>query len=129
MLNDPLASALSKIMNAERRGRQEVEIKPSSKILKNILKIMNEKGYIGDFEEIENGRGNIIKINLIGKINGCNAIKPRYPVGKDEFEKYEKRYLPAKGFGVMFVSTPFGIIIHTDAKEKNTGGVLLGYCY
>lgn len=129
MLNDPLASVLSKIMNAEKIGKTECIVKPISKTIKKILEMMNEKGFIGKFEEIEDGRGNMIKVNLIGKLNMCNVIKPRYSVKKEDFEKYEKRYLPAKDFGTIFVSTPFGIITHKEAKEKNTGGVLLAYCY
>lgn len=129
MLNDPLANVLSKIMNAEKRYKQECTIKPFSNTVKRILDIMNEKGYIGKYEVVDDGKGGFLKINLIGKINKCNAIKPRYSVKKDEFEKYEARYLPAKGFGIMFVTTPHGIITHEEAKEKNTGGILLGYCY
>ena len=129
MLNDPLANVFSKIMNAERRGMKECMIKPSSKIIKKLLNLMNAQGYIGKYEEIHDNRGNILKINLIGRINECNIIKPHYQVKKTEFEKFEKRYLPAKDFGIIFISTSFGIMTHIEAKEKNTGGILLAYCY
>ena len=49
MLNDPLAAALSKIMNAEKIGRKEVEIKPASKIIKKVLELMNDNRYIGAY--------------------------------------------------------------------------------
>jgi len=129
MLNDPLANTLSKIKNAENLGRSTCLIKPISKVIKNVLKIMQENYYIGEFKEKEDGKGNYIKINLLGKINKCGAIKPRYSVKKDEFEKFEKRYLLAKDFGILIVSTPRGIMTHTEAKQKNTGGRLLAYCY
>ncbi|MBR9682973.1 30S ribosomal protein S8 [Candidatus Woesearchaeota archaeon] len=129
MLNDPLATALSKILNAERRSKKEVLIKPASKIIKTVLTIMNENQFIGGFEEIEDGKGGFIKVQLIGNLNKCGVIKPRFSTKKNEFEKWEKRYLPAKDLGLIIVSTPRGIITHLQAKEKNTGGKLLVYCY
>ena len=129
MLNDPLANMLSKIMNAEKVSKTICEIKPISSTVKRVLKIMQEKRYIGGFEEIEDRKGNFIKINLIGQINKCGAIKPKYPVKHDKFEKFEERYLPAKDFGMIIVSTTQGIMTHVEAKEKNLGGVLLAYCY
>ena len=129
MLNDPLAAALSKILNAEKRSKKEVLIKPISKTIKTILTIMNENNFIGSFEEVEDGKGNFIKINLLGNINKCGVIKPRFSTKKDQFEKWEKRYLPAKDFGMVIISTPFGVMTHYQAKEKNTGGKLLAYCY
>ena len=129
MLNDPLANALSKILNAEKVSKTVCEIKPISSTVKRVLKIMQEKRYIGGFEEVEDGKGNFIRVNLIGQINKCGAIKPRYPVKRDKFEKFEERYLLAKDFGIILVSTIKGIITHIEAKEKNIGGVLLAYFY
>ena len=48
---------------------------------------------------------------------------------KDEFEKFEKRYLPAKNFGILIVTTPEGIMTHNEAKERGIGGRLLAYMY
>ena len=129
MLNDPLANALSKIGNAQKIGKSSCLIKPCSKVIKEVLRIMNEKGFIGEFKEIYDGKGGTIRLELLGKINKCGVIKPNYSVKKDEFEKFEKRYLPAKGFGVIIVSTPFGIMTQDEAIKKNSGGVLLAYCY
>ncbi|PIN87406.1 30S ribosomal protein S8 [Candidatus Woesearchaeota archaeon CG10_big_fil_rev_8_21_14_0_10_32_24] len=129
MLNDPLAAALAKILNAERVGKREVLIKPASKMIKIILTIMNEHRYIGTFEEIEDGKGGILKINLLGNINKCGVVKPRFSTKKNGFEKWEKRYLPAKDFGLLLVSTPKGVITHNEAKTQETGGKLLAYCY
>lgn len=129
MLNDPLAAALTKILNAERIGKKEVLIKPASKIVKKILVLMNENNYIGSFEETNDGKSGILKVNLLGNLNKCGVIKPRFSTKKNNFEKWEKRYLLAKDFGLLFVSTPQGVCTHTMAKEKGTGGKLLAYCY
>ena len=129
MLNDPLANALSKILNNEKIGKEICLIKPISNTIKKIFQIMQENNYVGEFKEIDDGKGGLIKINLLGKINKCGAIKPRYPIKKTDFEKFEKRYLPAKDFGIIIISTTKGITTHLDAKKKNLGGVLLAYCY
>lgn len=129
MLNDPLANVLSTINNAEHRAMRQCTIKPSSKLISRVLDIMNLKKYIGSHSVIDDGRGNIVEINLIGAINKCGAIKPRFSVGTGSYEKFEKRYLPAKDFGVLIVSTPKGIMTHVDAKSKGLGGRLLAYCY
>ncbi|MBT4935779.1 30S ribosomal protein S8 [Candidatus Woesearchaeota archaeon] len=129
MLNDPLAAALTKIINAERVGKREVVIRPTSKMIKAVLRIMNENNYLGTFEELPEGLNGVLKVNLLGNINKCGVIKPRFSVKKSEFEKWEKRYLPAKDFGLILISTPNGIMTHTEAKDKNTGGKLLVYCY
>lgn len=129
MMHDTLALALSNIMNAERVGKESCIAKPFSKMLKEILTLMNSKGYIGSFELVDDGKGKLVKIALIGKVNKCGAVKPRFSVKRDGFEKFEKRYLPAKDFGMLIVSTSKGIMTHTEAKEKKLGGRLLAFIY
>jgi len=129
MLNDPLANALSNILNKENAKTKECIIKPSSKIIKEILSIMKDNYYIGEFKEIEDSKGNMLSINLLNKINKCGVIKPRFSVKKEGYEKFEKRFLPAKGFGILIVSTPQGIMTNEEAKKKGIGGKLLAYCY
>ena len=128
-LNDPLANVLSKVYNAEKIGRKVCQIKPVSKLITNILKILKENKYIGGFEKIEDGKGDYIEVQLIGKINKCGAIKPRYPVKLVDIEKFEKRYLPAKDFGLIIISTPKGIMTHIESRKKKMGGRLIAYCY
>ncbi|MFH0798099.1 MAG: 30S ribosomal protein S8 [Candidatus Woesearchaeota archaeon] len=128
-MNDTLAVALSNLLNAEIIGRSEFLIKPVSKVTKQVLEIMNRNGYIGSYEVIEDNKGGIIKVNLLGAVNKCGVIKPRYSVQKGNYEKFEKRYLPAKDFGMIIVSTNQGIMTHIEAKEKGLGGRLLAYIY
>ena len=129
MLNDPLSNALSVILNNEKIGKPECLIKPASNLIKQVLRVMKDSLYIGDVTDVEDGRGGLIKVSLLNNINKCGAIKPRYSVEKEEFEKFEKRYLPAKDMGVLVVSTSAGVMTHTEAKKKKIGGRLLAYCY
>ncbi len=129
MMNDTLAAALSNIGNSERIGKPICLVKPLSKTLKNVLEIMKNNHYLGDYKIIENGRGNLVEINLLGKINKIGVIKPRFSVKKEDLEKFEKRFLPAKDFGIIIVSTSKGMMTHLEAKEKNLGGRLVSFVY
>ena len=128
-LNDPLANVLSNILNSENVGKQEVKVKHNSKVIAKVLTIMKDQGYLKDFEPIENSKEKIIKIKLAGKINNANVIKPRYSFKKDQLEKYEKRYLPGKGIGMILVSTSKGIMTHKESQNTNMGGRLIAYVY
>ena len=126
---DILADALVQIKNAEKVGKPQCNIRPVSNLLRDVLNLIRNEGYIGEFEVIDNGRGGILVLNLLGKINRCGAIKPRFSVEKPVFEKFEKRYLPAKGFGFLIVSTTKGIMTNEQAKKIGIGGQLLAYVY
>ena len=128
-LNDPLSNTMSKILNLEKVGKKECVLKPVSSIIRKVLDILNEEGYLGKYEEVDDGRGNYFKLNLLGNINSCGAIKPRFSVMIDGYEKFEKRFLPSKGFGVLIVSTSQGMMTHNKAKEKKIGGRLIAFCY
>ena len=128
-LNDPLANVLSHLLNADNSGEREIVTKNNSKTIRRILEIMQEDGYIGSFEVIKDSRGDSLRINLLGRLNKTGVIKPQYQIGKDDFERFEKRFLPAKDFGFIIISTNQGIMKHTQAKEQNIGGKLLAYCY
>ena len=129
MLNDPLADALSLMKNAEIKGKGTCNVQPSSKLIGGVLNLLKEKGYIGEFEYIEDGKAGIFHVKLLGNINNCGVIKPRYPVKRENLEKWESRYLPARDFGILILTTTQGIVSHTEAKKIGIGGKLLAYVY
>jgi small subunit ribosomal protein S8 len=129
MLTDPLADALSNMKNNEHTGNLECIIKPSSKLIGKVLKVMQDHGYIKEFEYIDDGRQGKFRTKLAGKINDCGVIRPRYPVKKGEFEKFEKRFLPARGFGILVMTTSLGVMDHEEARKKGVGGRFLAYVY
>jgi len=129
MLNDPIANMLSLIENAEKVGKSTCTIKPVSKLMIQILDFLNKKGYVGNYEVVASQGGDELVLNLIGKINRCNAIKPRHAIKADEIENFEKRFLPAKEFGVLIISTSQGVMTNEDAKKKKIGGKLIAFCY
>jgi small subunit ribosomal protein S8 len=128
MKHDILADMFSTIKNAEAIGKKKC-MAPASKLLRDTLKVMQKNKYIGDFEFVDNGRGGFFKIKLLGKINDCNVIKPRYSVRKREIINFEKRFLPASNVGILIMTTSKGIIDQKTAAKENSGGKLLGYVY
>jgi small subunit ribosomal protein S8 len=127
--NDPIVDALTKMRNAETASKKECIIKPASNFLSEILRIAKDNGYIEEYKKNEDS--GVISYNIIlnGRMNECKAIKPRYAVKRTEFEKYEKRYLPARDVGLIIVSTPKGVMTHTEAKTKGLGGRLIAFMY
>ena len=128
-LNDPLANALSAVLHSESIGRTECAIKPVSRMIKQVFKILNEQHYLGSYAEVKDRKGNHLKVQLTGAINQCGVVKPRFPVTKEGFEKLERRYLPARNMGLLIVSTSKGLMTNSQAKEKKLGGRIIAYCY
>ena len=71
---DPLSDAFVRIYNAEQAGHYEVSLSPASKLLDNMLKIMQMSGYVGEYERVSNGRGDAFRGELVGAINRCGVI-------------------------------------------------------
>jgi small subunit ribosomal protein S8 len=128
MLQDTLADVLSTIKNAERVGKKECFTR-ASKEVKAVLQVLQTNNYIGAFEFFDDGKSGKFSIELKGKIIDCNVIKPRHSATIEEFERWEKRFLPAKNIGLLILSTPKGVMDHKKAKEMHVGGKLLAFVY
>jgi small subunit ribosomal protein S8 len=128
MIQDTLADVLSVLKNADRVGKREC-ITRASRLVKDVLTVLHDKGYIGSFDFVDDGKSGKYKIELRGKIIDCNVIKPRFSVKTTEFEGWEKRFLPARDFGFLIVTTPSGIMDHKTAKETKAGGKLVAFVY
>jgi len=120
---------LTTILNNEARNKRECIISPASKILGRVLRIMQLNGYIGEFEFIDDGRSGKFKVQLLGRVNKCGAIRPRFSVRIEEIEDWEKKFLPSRDVGILVISTPKGVISHREAKEKHVGGKLIAFVY
>tara|TARA_B100001013_G_scaffold224496_1_gene137393 strand:+ start:697 stop:1089 length:393 start_codon:yes stop_codon:yes gene_type:complete len=124
-----LANLFSNLQNAELRNKHECLVIPSSKLIVDALNTMKKNNYIGEFEVIDDKLGGKIRIQLLGKINKCGVVSPRFSVAKSDYSLWERRFLPAVGIGILLVSTSKGVMTHTDAVKLNEGGRLLGYVY
>jgi len=125
-MSDTIATALNCIMNSK-KAKKMICVVRGSKLLINLLDIMKKEGYIKDFK-FEDEKTNLIRIE-IGKLNECKAIKPRFYVTTKKIEKYIRRYLPARDFGFLIISTNKELLTHKEAIEKNIGGSLIAYFF
>jgi len=128
MKHDLLSDVFYVLNNAEKFGKKQCII-PASSMVKNVLLVMQKSSYIGSFEFIDNGKQGQFNVQMIGRINKSRVIKPRFATKKDEYKKLESRYLPARGFGILIVSTSKGVMSQDEAKQLGLGGRVLGYVY
>merc|ERR1712146_28663 len=122
-----VANALKNIVNAERRGKRQVIIRPASKVLIKFLECMMKHGYIGEFEIIDDRRAGKIVIELNGRVNKCGVVSPRFDVALNEIEDWVIQLLPSRLFGYLVFTTSIGILDHEECRRKKTGGKILGF--
>jgi len=124
MRHDLLSDAMSLMTNAENIGARKCVV-PASSLIKSVLEVFQKNGYIGKIEQ----SGHSINVSLLGHVNKAASVRPRFSIRKDEYEKFEKRFLPSRDIGVLIISTSKGVMNHADAKEKKIGGKILAYVY
>ncbi|CDW75494.1 40s ribosomal protein s15a [Stylonychia lemnae] len=124
-----LADSLKSIINAEKAGKRQVLLRPTSKVLVKFLRVMQKHGYIAEFSIVDDKRNGKIIVELNGRLNKCGVISPRYDLKLKNFEKFIYNILPSRQFGYVILTTTFGIMDHEEAKRKHIGGKVLGYFY
>lgn len=124
-----LADCLKSLINAEKRGKRQVLIRPSSKVVLRFLRLMQKHGYIGEFEVVDDHRSNKIVVDLNGRLNKCGVISPRFDIKVDQLEHIATTLLPSRQFGYVVVTTTYGIMDHEEARKRHVGGKLLGFFY
>ncbi|TID17776.1 emb [Venturia nashicola] len=125
VLND----CLNAINNAEKSGKRQVLIRPSSKTIIKFLSVMQKHGYIGEYEEVDDHRNGKIVIQLNGRLNKTGVISPRYNVKLGDLEKWVVNLLPSRQFGYVVLTTSAGIMDHEEARRKHVAGKILGFFY
>jgi small subunit ribosomal protein S8 len=126
MMTDPISDMLARIKNACQRRFKTVDI-PLSKVKKGILQALEREGYVNGFEEVGEGVGKVLRVNLRyyeGEpvVNVLDRIsKPSRRV----YSKLKKIDSVYNGFGIYVLSTSKGILSDAEAKESNVGGEVL----
>jgi small subunit ribosomal protein S8 len=132
MNTDPIADYLTRLRNAIKANHRVVEI-PSSKIKKEITKVLYDKGYIQSYRFDDSSVQGTIKIAL--KYNPAtkqSAIVNLERISKPGLRKYAHiENLPRvlNGLGIAILSTSKGVITEKEARNLNVGGEVLCYVY
>ena len=124
---DPIADMLTTIRNGLLLSKEFVST-PSSKLKLNVLKVLQEEGYIASFKE-NKIKKEIKEIKIIlSYINGKPSIKLNTRISKPGRRVYSKLInLPSyfTGYGVTIVSTSKGIMTDKKARISNLSGEIL----
>jgi len=123
MSQDIVSDTLNKIMNAKKANKTYIVSTRFSKLLIKVLDMMKQYGYI-DYTLNEG----VLRVEM-KELSICSSIKPRYTVNKENMEKYVRRFLPARDYGYVIISTSKGLMTNNEAKENNLGGSLIAYFY
>lgn len=126
-LSDPIADMLTRIRNAVRINRSEVNIKCSN-ICLGVAKVLKKEGYILDYDRIDDGYQGIIRLSLKYDQDGGSIIREITRTSKPGRRVYSgvgdlPRVL--SGMGVAIVSTSQGVMSDNDCRQANLGGELL----
>jgi small subunit ribosomal protein S8 len=128
MVTDPIADYLTRIRNAVMANHRIVEI-PSSKLKKEMTKILFEKGYILNYKFEDETKPGVIKIALkYHPVTKLSAINSLVRISKPGLRKYvDADHLPRvlNGLGVAIISTSQGMMTDKEAKVKKIGGEVL----
>ena len=126
-ISDPLGDMLTRIRNAQMRGKSAVKT-PASRLREGVLAVLQAEGYIRGYSrtDYENGRAEFdIELKYF---DGAPVIRDIQRVSKPGRRVYSSvKTLPQvnNGLGVYIVSTPKGVMPDWQAREENVGGEVL----
>ena len=126
-MNDPIGDMLTRIRNAQMRGKSTVST-PASKLRVWVLDVLADEGYIRGYEKTSSDDGHgAIEISL-KYFDGIPVIKELKRISKPGRRVYlGVKDIPQvrKGLGVSIVSTPQGVMSDANARAKNVGGEVI----
>ena len=127
MMTDPIADMLTRIRNAVRIEKANVEM-PASKVKRGVAEVLKREGYIWDWVEVESQPANLLRLDLKYGPNGERVIRHIKRVSKPGRRIYSRaRELKPvlKGIGITVVSTSRGVVSDREARQRNLGGEVL----
>ena len=127
MMNDPIGDMLTRIRNAQMRGKSTVRT-PASKLRAWVLDVLASEGYIRGYEseKTENGQGElIISLKYFEGTPVIREIKRVSKPGRRVYMGVSEIPTVRNGLGVSIVSTPKGVMSDAAARSANVGGEVL----
>lgn len=129
--SDPIADMLTRIRNAARVGKADVQIK-ASKVCQGIADVLKAEGFIEGYDRIDDGKQGFLRVVLKYDPDGQSVITDIKRVSKPGCRKYSSvDDLPVVlgGMGITVVSTSRGIISDRNCRESKVGGEILCTVY
>ncbi len=126
-LTDPIADMLTRIRNAARVNKAQVNIRASN-ICEGIAAVLKQEGYILDFDRIEDSTQGILRITLKYDQSGRSIIDTITRTSKPGCRIYapvDKLPRVLAGMGIAIVSTSKGVMSDKSCREANIGGEIL----
>ncbi len=126
-LSDPIADMLTRIRNAMRINRNQVNVKASN-ICEGIAAVLKKEGYIEDFDRIDDGKQGILRIMLKYDQDGSsiiNEIARTSRPGRRVYSSVDELPRVLAGMGIAIVSTSKGVMSDKSCREANVGGEIL----
>ncbi|KAB2914039.1 MAG: 30S ribosomal protein S8 [Bacteroidetes bacterium] len=131
-MTDPISDYLTRLRNAIKANHRIVEI-PSSKLKKEITRVLYEKGYILNYKFEDGQIPGVIKIALkYNPVSKAPAIRSLRRISKPGLRQYAKSdALPRviNGLGIAIISTSKGVMTDKEARLNNVGGEVICYVY
>jgi small subunit ribosomal protein S8 len=126
LMNDPLGDLLTRIRNAQRRGKTSVT-SPSSKLRTHVLEVLQREGYIRGWSEVEKeGRRELdIELKYYDGAPVISEIRRISKPGRRVYSAVRDLPLVRNGLGISVLSTPKGVMSDTEARTQNVGGEIL----
>lgn len=126
-MNDPLGDMLTRIRNAQMRGKSTVRT-PASKLRAWVLDVLADEGYIRGYEAASTAAGHPELEISLKYYEGTPVIRELKRVSTPG----RRVYMGAKdvptvrqGLGVSIVSTSKGVMSDAAARTANVGGEVL----
>ena len=126
-MTDPIADFLTRIRNGIMAAKEEVEI-PSSKLKREMARILTEQGYILGYDEAPGVPGSAadkILVQLKYTENRTSVISGLRRVSRPGQRMYvDSKSIPKVlgGMGTTIVSTSHGVMTGHEARAAGVGG-------
>ncbi|MDJ0823195.1 MAG: 30S ribosomal protein S8 [Paracoccaceae bacterium] len=126
-MNDPIGDMLTRIRNAQMRGKSTV-MTPASKLRGWVLDVLADEGYIRGYEKATGSDGHPALEISLKYYDGTPVIRELKRVSKPGRRVYMGvSDIPQvrQGLGVSIVSTPKGVMSDANARSNNVGGEVI----
>lgn len=128
VVTDPIADFLARIRNASRAAKQDFTA-PFSQIKAEIARILQEEGYIWNYEVVT-GEGKPqaelkVKLKYHGKTPVITDLKRVSTPGRRHYVGHDEVPQVRRGLGISILSTSKGLMSGTSARKQKVGGELL----